>query len=102
MEVSDSITGEWRAVPGFTLANEKGYEGPACYRLAPTGDGKPAKWCLVMDAYIAAGGYKPYVTDDLASGKFTPGEKFEFPFVFRHGSVLPLNAEEFERLQAGK
>ena len=39
------------------------------------------------------------VTEDLSSGQFKPGEGFKFPFKFRHGSVLPISAAEYERLE---
>lgn len=100
METSDAITGEWSDVPGFSLAQLRGYEGPACYQLAPARDGKPAKWCLLLDAYATRGGYKPFVTGDLVGGNFTPGAEFVFPFRFRHGSVLPVSAEEYARIGA--
>ncbi len=94
METSDQLLGTWTTVSGFTLAGLQGYEGPECYQLA-NGD-----WCLIADHYSVGTGYAPYVTNDLASGTFTAGTGFSFPFPFRHGSVLPLSAEEYERLSA--
>lgn len=35
-----------------------------------------------------------------APGQFTPGAGFGFPFRFRHGSVLPLSEDEYERVVA--
>ena len=99
MEQSESVTGQWADVSGFSLAQVRGYEGPACYLLNPAQDGKPAKWCLLLDNYAQHAGYKPFITDDLASGKFVAGTDFEFPFRFRHGSVLPVSAAEYQRLK---
>ena len=99
MEVGESLTGEWKDVPGFSLAQLKGYEGPACFVLKPSKDAKPATWCLLLDYYSRGQGYKPFVTEDLASGKFEPGSAFEFPFRFRHGSVLPVSSTECARLK---
>ena len=99
MEVSDRVTGVWREVPGFTLARQKGLEGPACFRLKPAENGRPATWCLLLDAFAKHQGYQAFVTDDLAGGKFTPDPGFQFPFRFRHGSVLALDTEEFDRLR---
>lgn len=101
MEQAERIAGPWSDVPGFSLARLRGYEGPACYRLEPAADGEPAVWSLILDHYARGRGYQPYVTHDLASGQFEEAEGFEFPFRFRHGSVLPLSAEELERVQAG-
>jgi hypothetical protein len=99
METSTNLTGEWTGVTNFSLGRMRGYEGPECYRMKPAADGKPATWCLIMDHYSRGRGYQPFVTEDLSSGQFTPGDGFEFPFRFRHGSVLPITAEEFKRLE---
>jgi hypothetical protein len=99
-ETSDKLDGAWTDVPGFSLAKMTGYEGPACYRLANPEAGKPPKWCLLLDHYSRGQGYKPFVAEDLASGQFTPEPSFKFPFRLRHGSVLPVSAEEMARLEA--
>jgi len=94
METSERLTGTWRNVPGFTLANARGYEGPECYQLAS------GAWCLIADHYAAGSGYAPFVTTNLASGVFTAGAGFHFPFAFRHGAVLPITAAEYARLDS--
>lgn len=99
MEVSDKLTGPWQDVPQFSLSKLKGYEGPECYQLKPAADGKPATWCLVLDHYSKGAGYQPFVTDDLSGGKFKAGPDFSFPFRFRHGSILPISAAEYDGLE---
>ncbi len=99
MEVGESVTGEWRDVPGFTLAKLKGFEGPACFMLEPAAHGKPATWCLLLDAFAKGLGYQPFIATNLASGDFQRAQGFCFPFRFRHGSVLPLTGEEYNRLK---
>jgi hypothetical protein len=99
MEVSEKLMGPWREVPEFSLAKLRGYEGPECYPLKPAADGKPAIWGLVLDHYRNGTGYQPFVTDNLSGGQFTAAPDFVFPFRFRHGSVLPLKAGEYDRLQ---
>jgi hypothetical protein len=99
-ETSDKLDGPWTDLPDFSLARLTGYEGPACYRLTDAEPGKPAKWCLLLDHYSRGQGYKPFVTDDLASGQFQPAPDFKFPFKLRHGSVLPVSADEMSRLEA--
>lgn len=79
-----------------------GYEGPECYIFQPTSPGKPATWCLILDYYSKGRGYQPFVTHDLASGQFTPGEGFTFPFQFRHGSVVPVTSAEYDELGGSK
>ncbi len=98
MEVSDQLMGPWHDKPQFSLSKLQGYEGPECYQLKPAADGKPAIWCLVLDLYSQGKGYQPYVTEDLASGQFKDGPNFSFPFLFRHGSILPLNVAEYDGL----
>ena len=100
MEASDKLAGPWHDVPGFTLAKAVGYEGPACYLLERSDTGKSGTWCLLLDNYARHRGYQPYVTHDLASGKFEPAADIKFPFPFRHGAVLPVSEAEYDRLVA--
>lgn len=100
MEVADKLKGPWTEVPDFSLAKLVGYEGPECYLMEPAAAGKPPTWCLILDYYSKGEGYKPFVTHDLAGGQFTAAEGFNFPFKFRHGSILPLKPEEYKRLEA--
>ena len=102
MEGAPSVAGPWEEVPGFSLGLLQGYEGPACYQVAPATAGHPPAWCLILDNYARGRGYQPYVTSDLASGKFEPDKGFVFPFRFRHGSVLPISAVELERLRKSR
>ncbi len=93
METATSLAGPWKDVPGFQKL--QGYEGPECFRL---NDGT-GRWCLLLDYYSKGQGYKPFVTDDLASGKFVPAEDLlKFPHRFRHGSILPLTQQEYDAL----
>jgi hypothetical protein len=99
LEVSTNLLGPWNVVSNFSLAKARGYEGPECYPIKPAADGKPAAWCLILDQYSKGTGYQPFVTDELGGGQFKPGEGFSFPFRFRHGSVLPVSATEYQRLE---
>ena len=100
MEAAPALNGPWSDVSGFNLAGMVGYEGPACYLVEPATADKPAVWCLILDHYAMRAGYQPYLTTDLSSGHFEPAEGFHFPYQHRHGSVLPLNPEEFDRIRA--
>jgi arabinoxylan arabinofuranohydrolase len=100
LEVGGNLMGPWRDVAGFSLATLQGYEGPQCFLLEPAAPGRPPTWCLLLDHYRERAGYKPFLSRDLSSGKFAPAAGFEFPFRFRHGSVLPLTAGEYARLKA--
>ena len=98
MEVSTNLMGPWMGVTNFSLAKMTGYEGPACYQVRPAAGSAPTEWCLILDRYSNGTGYHPFVTGDLSGGQFKPGEDFEFPFHFRHGSVLPVTQAEMARL----
>lgn len=100
MERADKLLGPWTDVPGFSLAKLVGYEGPECYLVPAAQPGEKPVWCLILDYYSKGMGYQPFVTTDLASGDFTPGAGFKFPFRFRHGSILTLNATEYARVEA--
>jgi sucrose-6-phosphate hydrolase SacC (GH32 family) len=100
MEVSEKLLGPWQDVPQFSLAQLRGYEGPECFQLEPAASDKTATWCLILDQYSKGTGYQPFTTQDLAGGQFAPGAGFTFPFHFRHGSILPLSAVEYQRLEA--
>ncbi|MDQ8204618.1 glycoside hydrolase family 43 protein [Pelagicoccus sp. SDUM812003] len=95
METAARLSGPWSDVSGFSLSRLRGYEGPECYQLDP----ETGRWCLILDQYSKGTGYQPFVTSDLASGRFEPADDFTFPFHFRHGSVIPLSAEELERVE---
>lgn len=99
MEVSDKLMGPWQVMEQSSLAKMNGYEGPNCFQLEPATADKPATWCLMLDHYSRGEGYKPFITTDISSGQFTPGNNFTFPFRFRHGSVSPITAAEMERLK---
>ncbi len=99
LEVSERLDGPWTEVADFSLARLVGYEGPACFPITG-GDGRTQTWCLLLDHYAKGEGYKPYLAATLEGGRFEPASNFEFPFRFRHGTVLPVTAEEYERLRA--
>ncbi len=99
---ADSLRGPWTRVEAFdrsmdVLENGK-HEAPTAVKLA---DGR---WCLFLDFYGASGagqGYIPFVADSLASGDFRRAdESFSFPYGFKHGTILPITTEEYERVKA--
>jgi sucrose-6-phosphate hydrolase SacC (GH32 family) len=100
MEVSTNLLGPWNDATNFSMAKIRGYEGPECFQIKAAANGKPATWCLILDQYSKGTGYQPFVTEDLGSGQFTQGEGFNFPFRFRHGSVVPVTEAERDRIKA--
>ena len=73
------------------------YEAPTAVK---TEDGP---WLLFLDRFGVAEnlqGYVPFVADSLENGAFTrSSDAFSFPYLFKHGTVLPITLEEYERLK---
>ena len=98
----DHATGPFERVERFDkamLAVQEGmYEAPTAVQLD---DGR---WCLFLDYYGVKGvgqGYVPFVADSLAGADFVRSdEAFSFPYGFKHGTILPITPEEYERLKA--
>ncbi|MBB5353452.1 hypothetical protein HNR46_003713 [Haloferula luteola] len=53
----------------------------------------------MIDQISKGAGSKPFVTEDLVGGHFMPAPNFTFPVLFRHGSLLPLQGDEYDRLE---
>lgn len=86
---------EYKKIHSDYLADYFGLEGPECYRL-PDG-----RWCLIVDRYHTHKGYMPLICDDLSSGVFCELKENEYdmgPRRKRHGSVISISDEEYERL----
>ena len=95
VEEGDSLLGEFHRIDS-TMDNVKGVEGPECFQL------KDGRWCLIVDQYAKNKGYCAYYSDDLSSGKFVRSRKdFNTGSIkLRHGGVIPITEEEFNRLIA--
>ena len=100
LETNKKLAGPWDDIPGFSLVNAAGYEGPTCFALTPAADGHPGTWCLLVDHYAKKTGYAAFVTRDLSGGKFAPAPDITFSVKTPHGSVLAITEEEFSRVQA--
>lgn len=96
LETADSLLGEFIRIDSLALAGLIGVEGPEGYLLP---DGKT--WCLIADRFQEGTGYLPLLTEDLASGAFTilrPGQYDMGRTKKRHGGILRITDEEYERL----
>ncbi len=99
---SKSINGEYERMTAFdeemNKLEEGQYEAPTCFRLS---DGR---WCVMLDFYGCEKdkqGYVPFVADDISTGKFVRSdEEFNFPYGFKHGTVLSITDEEYDRIKA--
>lgn len=105
MEKGTSLSGEFELVGTYSLdggpaESLTGVEGATACKL----NGED-KWCLFVDKHNN-GGYLPYVTDDIASGRFVSGSDFYFGIHkwegaaddMRHGVILPITQAEYDRL----
>ncbi|MCH5210307.1 MAG: discoidin domain-containing protein [Oscillospiraceae bacterium] len=95
---SNSLDNSFADVDTYTINGEAGnmvtgYEGPTVYKL--NGENK---WCLLLDFYSQSGGYKPFVTDDIATGNFVSADDFNFDMKYRHGTVIPITLDEYNAL----
>ncbi|MBP3427103.1 MAG: glycoside hydrolase family 43 protein [Clostridia bacterium] len=74
------------------------YEAPTAVKLD---DGR---WCLFIDFYGARGaaqGYVPFVATSLEKADFVRSDAaFSFPYGFKHGTILTITPEEYERMMA--
>ena len=99
---ADSPEGEYTPIDAFSRSMEQieegKYEAPTAVRLA---DGR---WCLFLDFYGASGagqGYVPFVADNLRRGEFRRAdEEFSFPYGFKHGTILTITPEEYDRIRS--
>ena len=97
LEKSKHLLGDFTPIDSELLKNLKGVEGPEIYLLPDQ-----RTWCLILDHFQEKKGYLPLLTDNLDSGIFQtakegvwdPGEKKK-----RHGGVLCIGAEDYERLR---
>ena len=86
-----SPKGSWKRLvtrSGSSAAGFDSREGFTVYQLPDE------RWCAMGDH----SGYKAFVTDDLASGKFTEAESEFVDGRFRHGTVMRLSKTEQERV----
>jgi hypothetical protein len=99
--VSDHPTGPFSRAEGFDRTMDfpgaGQFEAPTAIRL------EDGRWCLFIDFYGTAGagqGYRPFLADSLESGEFRSADEcFSFPYRFKHGTVLEITEEEYDRMK---
>ena len=78
------------------VENLLGVEGPAGFKFNDR-----EEWCLMVDRFAEGTGYLPIVTTDMASGEFRVLNPEEYDMGMtrkRHGSLLNITLEEYDRL----
>ena len=95
MDCGERLDGEFCPVASRQLSQIRGVEGPAASQL------KNGDFCLLIDQFETGGGYVPLLSRDLQHGIFSVMEETDYEMgavCKRHGSVLTLSAEEYQRL----
>lgn len=73
------------------------YEAPTTYTL-PDG-----KWCMMLDFFGCEKekmGYVPFISREPGDAHFERADdQFSFPYGFKHGKVIEISNEEYERLR---
>ncbi|MFC4322916.1 glycoside hydrolase family 43 protein [Litchfieldia salsa] len=104
LEKGKTLTGEFTRIHDFDKEMEKlghhAYEAPTAFKLSN------GKWCLMLDFYGVEGegqGYVPFIADNIDSGRFIRSdERFNFPYRFKHGTVLSITMDEYNRIRNWK
>lgn len=96
---SDCAVGPFERADNFDDSLCTGpYEAPTALQA---NDGK---WYLFVDFYGAKGakqGYVPFVASSLEKADFKRADDmFSFPYRFKHGTILPITEEEYQRIKA--
>ena len=98
LDAGTDLLGDFTKVHTPTLDAIAGVEGPTAYLLP---DGKT--WCLLLDRFATGKGYYPLFCDDLQKAVFTEAADGSYDLGKsrkRHGSVLAITAEDYERIVA--
>ncbi|TYP73092.1 glycoside hydrolase family 43 protein [Paenibacillus methanolicus] len=101
---SEHITGPFERIEAFdqSMAELEGghYEAPTAVKL------EDGRWCLFADRFGVSAeeqGYVPFVAEKLSTGEFVRSDNaFTFPYGFKHGTILTITMEEYERLKGYK
>lgn len=95
MDTADSLNGDWAPVAANIHDLAPMHEGPAICKE----NGKDS-WLLLLDSLQTHGGYQAFYTEKLQQGQFFGIVDTTFPenIKYRHGSLLPITGEEYERL----
>lgn len=96
MDWGTDLQGEFTEISSEVLNKLFGVEGPECYYIK-----EQQAWCLIVDRFMEKKGYLPLLCRDLKSGEFQIPEEKSYDLgniKKRHGSVIPILAEEYERL----
>lgn len=91
--VADKLTGPYYEYPNNKIAcTTRPVEGNCMYKLIDQN-----KYVMLMDMYCD-NRYFMQVTDDMMDFYAIPNNEFSLDFTPRHGSIITITAEEYDRL----
>lgn len=96
LSCADSLNGEWVSVDTNIHTAAPCHEGPAICKM-----NHENAWLVMLDCLAAPAGYKAFSINELSKGQFVTHEnEMTFPqnVKYRHGSLLPITKEEYDRL----
>lgn len=100
-ESSPSLTAgleDWNRIAsciGINAGTEE-VEGPSIFKTNPA-DVNGERYILIADEFGGAG-YVPLESDDLTTGEWVLSTNYSYPVTPRHGTILPVTAEELEAI----
>lgn len=98
---SASITGPFEKIDKFDECMAPLEEG--VYEAATAVKLDDGRWCLFLDYYGVPGegqGYVPFVSNDISTGEFVRADDdFSFPYGFKHGTILKITEEQYEKIK---
>ncbi len=103
---SKNLYGPFQHDAGFEEYMDKEVHWPGSYEGLTTCILPDGKWCIMVDFFGCEQekmGYVPFVSPAPGNMNFTRcPEKFTFPYGFKHGGIIEITDEEYERLKNAK
>ena len=101
---SENPEGPYEPMPAFDAEMETLKGGTICYEAPVAVKSTDGAWLLMLDFFGVQGagqGYVPFVSKDISSGVFKRSDAaFSFPYGFKHGGIIEISGEEYERIKA--
>ena len=100
--VSKNLYGPFEHDEAFEKFMAENVPNPGSYEAATTYTLPDGKWCLMLDFFGCEKekmGYVPFVSSKPGVAEFERADsEFSFPYGFKHGRVIEITDEEYERL----
>lgn len=102
--VSDSLYGPYEHDESFEKYMDENIKNPGSYEAPTTYILPDGRWCLMLDFFGCEKekmGYVPFISEKPGSADFKRADElFSFPYGFKHGGVIEITDEEYERLKS--